>query len=488
MNRSIRSTALFALLLIVVLLAAVTNVQAFHEDDYAKHPYNQRNFLEIKSIPRGQISAGEAILAESHEGANGFFERSYPDFPVSFGHITGYLSDQYGAAGIESSKNDVLSGKSVSTGQWLAQLFGGENRGNNVQLTLVPEIQEVAYSQLANNGYSGSVVALRPSTGEVLAMASTPSFDPNAIVNPDTAEAAWETLNSDPGNPLLNHAAQETLPPGSIFKIITTAAGLSAGYGPGSSLTGAAEITLPNTQQTLTNYAGNPCTDGSNVTLQTAFALSCNTAFVQMGIDVGAEKIAEKAAAFGVGETYDLALPMAPGGLGDIPDQAALGQSAIGQRDVTMSALQAAVMAATVANGGERMEPHIVSTITAPNLTTISKTKPKSLGAAVSPEEAQTLTQLMLASEANTQGVAGSAGDIASKTGTAEHGDAGSAPHTWYVAFAPSTDADIAVAVVVKDGGGQGTTATGGRVAAPIGHAVINAARAAGLGREEGSS
>lgn len=190
-----------------------------------------------------------------------------------------------------------------------------------------------------------------------------------------------------------------------------------------------------------------------------------------MAIDVGADAFRSAAEAFGVGETYDLGLPTAPGSLGEIPDDASLGQSAIGQRDVTMSALQAAVMAATVANDGRRMEPYVVDKVTAPDLRELRTTRPHEVTQAVSPEVAAQIEDLMFASERNTVG--GRAG-IASKTGTAEHGDENTPPHTWYVAYLP--DRDVAVAVVVKDGGGLGTSATGGQVASPLGRAVLDAA------------
>ena len=139
-----------------------------------------------------------------------------------------------------------------------------------------------------------------------------------------------------------------------------------------------------------------------------------------------------------------------------------------------MSALQAAVMAATVANNGHRMEPHVVSRITGPDLNEIDAIEPKELNAPVDEDIAGQLRGLMIESEKNTTGYNGE--DIASKTGTAEHGAEGEAPHTWYVGFGPTEDADIAVAVVVKDGGGQGQSATGGKVASPLGRAVIQAA------------
>lgn len=476
MNRSIRFVAIFSLLLTLILLVNLTIVQAFREDEYADNALNNRAFYDMKTIPRGQITAGGQVLASSSPDGDGIYDRSYGTTnPAAYGPVVGYLSDVYGAAGLESSHNTILNGtdEALFASRWLDVLTGQDPVGANIELTIDPAVQETAYRQLISNGYEGAVVALRPSTGEVLAMASSPSYDPNAIVDPATAAQAWERLNSDPSNPLFNQATQETLPPGSIFKIITTAAGLENGYTPSSSLTGAAAITLPGTQTTLTNYAGQACAGGGQVPLSTAFALSCNTAFVEMSTQLGEDAMRETAEAFGVGDTYDLGVPMSPGALGELPDAAALSQTSIGQRDVTMSALQAAVMTAVVANEGRRMEPHLVDRITDSDLEEIRDQQPRELNQAISPEVARQLTDLMIASENNTTG--GSSG-IASKTGTAEHGGPNDAPHTWYVAFAPTQDADVAVAVVVKDGGGFGSGATGGQVASPIGRAVLNAA------------
>ncbi|AZA10370.1 penicillin-binding transpeptidase domain-containing protein [Corynebacterium gerontici] len=479
MNRSIRFTSIFTLLLVLVLLINLTIIQAFSREKYAENPLNKRAFIEMKQQPRGQISAGGQILAESFQDENGFYQRRYPTDPMAFGPVEGYISDIYGAAGIEASYNNVLNGTDPAqslSGIW-DDLLGKEQVGANVELTLNPQVQNLAYSQLANAGYEGAVVAIRPSSGEILAMASTPSFNPQDIVDPNVAEQAWENYNAEPGNPLLNHATQETLPPGSTFKVVTTLAGLKAGFSPDSQLTGAKNITLPNTNTTLENYGGEVCAGQQTVTLATAFQYSCNTAFVQMGIEAGADNFRQAADAFGVSDTYDLGIPMASGTIGDIPDDAALGQSAIGQRDVAMSVLQNAVVAATVANGGKRMAPHIVSKVVGRDLNTIKEIKPKELNQALTPEEASTLTDLMRLSEQHTAGYAGQ--NIASKTGTAEHGEdsRNSNPHAWYIAFVP--DADVAVAVVVKNGGDRGQAATGGSVAAPIGRAVLQAAQGA---------
>ena len=472
MNTSIRWGAFGSILLTVLLLANFTWVQAFHEDEYARNPLNARNFIEAKKVERGQISAGGQILAESTPVGDGFFTRSYPNMPYSFAPVVGYLSDRYGVAGIEAGFNADLNGESNAKGNRFLRTSKDGRVGDSVELTLDPKTQAAAYDQLESRGYNGAVVALRPSTGEVLAMASNPSYDPNSVVNEDTAEETWKQLNDAPGQPLLNHATQEQLPPGSIFKIITTAAALKNGYTPDSQLTGQASITLPGTEVQLTNYGGRPC-GGSTTTLRTAFALSCNTAFVQLSTELGDEPLREAADAFGVGHNYDLGLPNAAGSLGDLEDLAAVGMSAIGQRDVTMTALQAAVMAATVANEGRRMEPHVVSRVVSPELKTVRQIRPSEAAEALTKEEAETITDLMFQSERNTYGYNGNG--FASKTGTAEHGE-DRPPHTWYVAFDP--DKDVAVAVVVKDGGGLGQGATGGQVAAPVGRTILNTAPA----------
>ena len=478
MNRSIRFAAIFALLLTVILMVNLTRIQVFSEERYAQNGLNKRQFFEMKSIPRGQISTGGLTLAHSVQGADGFYQREYVTNPVQYGPVEGYLSDIYGASGIESSYNGILNGDdpSLFAAQWKDVILGREKKGANVELTLVPEVQDVAYQQLSSKGYVGAVVAIRPKTGEVLAMASTPSFNPSSIVNPETAENSWAELTSDSDSPLLNHATQETLPPGSTFKVITTAAGLANGYSPDSQLNARPEVTLPGTTATLENYGGMACAPGATTSLTVAFTKSCNTAFVEMGIGVGTSEFNKTAEAFGVGESYDLGVPMVAGTVGEITDDAALGQSSIGQRDVSLSVLQNAVIAATVANGGKRMNPHIVSKVVGQDLKPIKTIGPKELNQAVSPEVASQITELMKSSERNTAGYSGS--DIASKTGTAEHGEdsRNSNPHAWYIAFGPSQDADVAVAVVVKNGGDRGQQATGGSVAAPIGRAVIDAA------------
>ncbi|MGV0396738.1 peptidoglycan D,D-transpeptidase FtsI family protein [Corynebacterium suicordis] len=477
MNKSIRAVTIFSFILVVILIANLSFIQVFQTNSLAHNPLNARQFLEAKTVERGQITTGGQVLAESHEGDNGFYSRSYPTTTNAYGAVTGYLSDRYGATGIESSQNGILTGDddSLFAQRIWDQITGKKQRGANVELTLQPNVQQVAFDQLSSNGYSGSVVALKPSTGEVLAMASTPSFDPGQIVqsDPDAAQEAFEGYANSENAPLINRATQQTQPPGSTFKVITTAAALEAGDNAQTMVTGANEITLPNTETTLENYNGATCGGGGQVTLEEAFRRSCNTAFVDLSTRHGTAAFRKAAEGFGVGEGIDdLGIPVEPSRLGEIPDDAALAQSAIGQRDVAITPLQNAVIAASIANGGVRMEPHLISKITGANLETLRTTKPKQAGRAVDEDVANQLTDLMKSAEQH----AGGEASIASKTGTAEHGEdsSNSNPHAWYIAF--SLEADVAVAVLVENGGNSGQDATGGSVAAPIGRAVIHAA------------
>ncbi|MDO4911017.1 MAG: penicillin-binding protein 2 [Corynebacterium sp.] len=477
MNRSIRLASIFALLMSIVLLVNLTVVMVFSEDKYAKNALDRRQYYKMASIARGSILAADGtVLAQSVADADGLYSRQYVDTPIQWGPVEGFLSDIYGASGLEQSYNSILDGSDASLFKqhWMETLLGKASAGTNIQLSLIPAVQKVAYDGLASNGYEGAVVAIQPSTGAILAMASTPSYDPALISNNDTAESTWASYLADAGSPLLNHATQDALPPGSTFKVITTAAALANGVTPDTTGTAANQITLPDSTTTLENYGGSHCGSGSTATLTTAFGLSCNTYFAELGAKIGADAMNKAAADFGISDTYDLGIPMTPGTVGDLTDAAARAQSSIGQRDVTMSVLENAVVAATVANGGKRMKPYLVASVEG-----VSTTTPTEINQAVSPEIATTLTQLMVTSERWSAGYAGA--DIASKTGTAEHGEdsRNSNPHAWYIAFGPSQNADVAVAVLVKNGGNRGQAATGGSVAAPIGRAVIAAAQAA---------
>ncbi|OMC02472.1 penicillin-binding protein [Mycobacterium sp. NS-7484] len=486
MNTSLRRVAVTIMVLIVLLLANATITQVFTADGLRADPRNQRVLLDEYSRQRGQITAGGQLLAYSVATDGRFrFLRVYPN-PEVYAPVTGFYSLGYSSTGLERAEDSILNGSDERLfGRRLADFFTGRDpRGGNVDTTIKPQVQQAAWDALqkgCDGPCKGSVVALEPSTGKILAMASAPSYDPNLLATHDLAaqSQAWQQLRDDDQSPLLNRAISETYPPGSTFKVITTAAALQSGATPDTQLTAAPRIPLPDSTATLENFGGSSCGGGPTATLREAFARSCNTAFVELGLNTGADKLKATAQAFGLDEPpAPIPLQVAESTTGPIADGAALGMSSIGQRDVALTPLQNAQVAATIANDGIAMRPYLVDSLKGPDLTTIATTAPAQARRAVSPQVAATLTDLMVAAEQVTQQKGAIAGvQIASKTGTAEHGTdpRNTPPHAWYIAFAPASDPKVAVSVLIEDGGDR-LSATGGALAAPIGRATIAAA------------
>ena len=486
MNTSLRRIAVTIMVMIVLLLANATLTQVFTADGYRSDPRNQRVLLDEYSRQRGQISAGGQLLAYSVSTSGRFrFLRVYPN-PLTYAPVTGFYSLRYSSSGLERAEDTILNGSDQRLfARRLADFFTGRDpRGGNVATTINPQVQQAAWDALedgCNGPCKGAVVALEPSTGKILAMVSAPSYDPNLLATHDVGKqsAAWQQLGANPDSPLLNRAISETYPPGSTFKVITTAAALQTGATEDTQVTAAARIPLPDSTATLENFGGAPCGGGPTVSLREAFARSCNTAFVQLGIDTGADALKNTATAFGM-DTIPPPIPLqvAESTVGPISDAAALGMSSIGQKDVAVTPLQNALVAATIANEGVTMQPYLVDSLKGPDLANISTTVPREERRAVSPQVAATLTDLMVGAEQVTQQKGAIAGvQIASKTGTAEHGTdpRNTPPHAWYIAFAPAQAPKVAVAVLVENGGDR-LSATGGALAAPIGRATIAAA------------
>jgi penicillin-binding protein A len=486
MNTSLRRIATTVMVLIVLLLFNATLTQVFRADGLRADPRNQRVLLDEYSRQRGQISAGGQLMANSVATDGRFrYLRVYPD-PLVYAAVTGFYSRTYSSSGLERAEDTVLNGSDERLfGRRLADFFTARDpRGGNVDTTLVPRVQQAAWDAMqagCNGPCKGAVVALEPSTGRVLSLVSSPSYDPNRLASHDIDEqaSAWQQLRDDPNSPLTNRAVSERYPPGSTFKVITTAAALQNGMTENERLTAMPAIPLPDSTATLENYGGAPCGSGQTTTLREAFARSCNTSFVQLGLRLGSEALRSAASSFGLDAPTDpIPLQVAESTVGPISDAAALGMSSIGQKDVAMTPLQNALVAATVANQGVTMQPFLVSGVRGPDLASIATTTPQQQRRAVSPQVAAKLRDLMVAAEQNTQQKGAIPGvQIASKTGTAEHGSdpRNTPPHAWYIAFAPAQDPKVAVAVLVENGGDR-LSATGGAVAAPIGRAVIAAA------------
>jgi peptidoglycan glycosyltransferase len=486
MNTPVRRVAIAVMAMILLLMGNLTYVQVVQAGDYRTDPRNKRVQLAEYSRKRGQISAERQILASSTETDDRLrYLRQYTNGPA-YAPVTGYYSAIYSSSGIERAADSVLNGSDDRLfARRLSDLITGRDpSGGNVVLTLDPEVQQAAYEQLNERDYTGSVVALRPQTGEILAMVSTPSFDPNRLAShePEEQMSAWQDYNAADPPVLPNRAIDAIYPPGSTFKLIDVAAALGSGrYTPDSQLTAAPAITLQGTNTQLQNFNGNACGTGETASLRDALQRSCNTAFAQLASELGEQALREQAEAFGIG-TADLRVPMpvATSTIGDIPDVAALQQSSIGQRDVALTPLQNAMVVAAIANGGEVMQPYLISEIQSQELDPVETTSPDRVGQAIDPRVASTLTEMMVNNENSYSGSGKITGvQIAAKTGTAEHGPnpQAVAPHVWYVAFAPAEDPQVAVAVLVESGGDRSNlAATGGTVAAPIGRAVIRAA------------
>jgi peptidoglycan glycosyltransferase len=402
--------------------------------------------------------------------------RKYSDGPL-YAPVTGYYS-LYGATGIEKTDNDLLAGTDDRLFvDRLTNLFTGQQpKGANVVLTLNPDAQRAAYQGLA--GQAGAVVALDPQTGEVLAMASSPSFDPNLLASHDPTEVTdnYDRLRKDPGAPLLNRAAQQVYPPGSLFKVVVAAAALESGeYQPDTVIPAPASLDLPDTSANINNYDNLPCLGGS-VTLQEALAISCNTAFARIGMDLGDDVLRKQAEAFGFNEPLSIPLPVVPSVYPEDLDAPQTALSAIGQYDVRATVTQMAMVGAAVANGGVVMTPYLVAEEQAPDLSSLSTTEPKVLSRPLSSTAADQLSEMMVSVVTNGTGTNAQIDGVtvAGKTGTAQDGTV-RPPHVWFLAFAPVEDPQVAVAVLVENGGDLGDEATGGAVAAPIARAVMEA-------------
>jgi peptidoglycan glycosyltransferase len=486
MNAPLRRVAISVLALFTLLILNVNYIQVVRSSELRDDPSNTRVLYEEYDRERGSIVIdGNPIALSEKTDDQLTYLRQYPQGPV-YAPVTGAYSLIYGNSGLEKVENPVLAGSDPRlVVRRLGDLFTGRDpAGGNVSLTLDPAVQEAAMNAL--QGVTGAVVALDPKTGAILGLASTPTYDPAQLSSHDPAaiRAYRKSLVPAAGeaDPLSNQAISERYSPGSVFKLIVAAAALESGdYTPDTTVP--APNTLPVGGSELHNYNGESCNGGADQSLIDALTISCNTAFAQLGETLGEEKVRDMAAAFGIdgGDGFDMPLHVVPSTIGDIADDAALAQSSIGQKDVQLTAMQAAMISAAIANKGTLMKPYLVDSVQAPDLTVIDQTDAEEMGQPVSADVAGELTQMMTrvvsdgtGRKARIDGV-----QVAGKTGTAEVGTSGddAPPHTWFTGFAPANDPQIAVAVFIKNGGQSGTegAATGGDISAPVAKKVMQA-------------
>ncbi len=478
MNDPLRRLAAFAALLLFAVVANLTWVQVVRSDDYNGRAGNTRQLLAEYDRQRGPIYVKRVAVAESKETDDRLkYLRVYPIGP-SYAPITGYYSLVYGATGIERAANGVLSGSDdrLLVDRVEQLLAGRKPQGGSVVLTVDPAAQRAAYQGL--NGRKGAVVAIEPSTGRILALATSPSYDPSRLSVHDTDDitAAYEELDDDPAKPMLNRALAEVYPPGSTFKVVVAAAALTSGrYTPETVIPAPKQVRLPNSTATIRNFGGSSCSRSGKMTLADALRISCNTAFALLGEKLGADALRAQAEAFGFNESFDVPMGSAASVFPEELDPAQTMQAAIGQYDVRATALQMALVSAAVGNDGVLQKPYLIDEEIAPDLAVLDKTSPSEFGEAVSPQVAADLREMMVGVVENGSGRAAriSGVQVAGKTGTAQQGE-GEPPHAWFTSFAPARGAKVAVAVIIEDGGGS-TEATGGAQAAPIARSVIEA-------------
>ena len=489
MNTGIRRVGIVMIILFVGLIAQLTYLQVGRASRLDNDPRNARKFLRDIQRNRGPIVSGDGvILAKSIPSNDEYkYQRVYPDATAAlFAHVVGYQSIQFGSVGVENTYSADLAGRTfkLQLGN-LADRFATTQPVGTVDLTLADAVQKVA--AFALRGQKGSVVALDVQTGGVLAMFSNATFNPNPLASHNTAKARKDraALLKDPANPLLARAWREIYPPGSTFKTVTASIALQHNVDVNTVFPQRRELPLPQTTATLHNFGDELC----GGTLEEGYIVSCNTVFGQVGLDLG-ETFASSIPRFGVQTAppnSDLN-PSIVASTGPKPGSFALNKpsfafAAIGQETVAATPLEMALVAESVATGGVIYEPHVMDCIKDPQDRIVRRSSTDEYSRAMDAQTAEQMKTFMLGVVNDPRGT-GTAAQIpgvlvAGKTGTAETAP-GESPHAWFIAFAPADHPRYAVAVLVEHGGtdGQNAEATGGRVAAPIAKAVLQAALA----------
>jgi len=489
MNAPLRKSGLVMLVLFGLLFAQLNWITVVKADQYRSDTTNNsfRLLQQDYERQRGNVIVdGESVALSTSTTDTFRYLRGYPQGGL-YAHTVGYRPVYGEVTGIEAIENDILNGTaSVFTADRLLEMITGKkSNGGNVLLTLSQSVQETAYNALINNDTSsnvGAVVALDPTTGALLGMVSTPTFDPNPLVahDFDAATDEYDRLLADPGRPLLNRAVSETYPPGSTFKVVVSAAALAAGLNPDTVLTGGPSYTAPDTTTPIENAPGVQCPD--QITLLDALRVSCNTAFARYGVEqLGSDNLKRMAQEFGFESAPTLdrddenRLAVASSHTGEMAgpdgtlDRPALAQSCIGQREVRWTPLQAALVAAAVANDGVQMRPYLIDRIQDANLVPIWQAEPSDLNQPVSSAVAGQLREMMNAVVNNGTGTNAQIDgfEVGGKTGTAQNGDA--PDHGWFIGYARTSSGQpvVAVAVLIQNAGSGGSaeaTAIAGQV------------------------
>jgi len=487
MSRRLSILASIILLLFIVVAAQAASIQFFRAPQLNASSINPRVTTASANYARGQIIAGDGTVLAQSVPTSGYypFRRVYPLGSLTSG-VVGFSSPGYGTWALEAQYDGYLSAHAQPP-QSFAQVLAPASAADSITLTLQPALQRVARTALA--GRDGAAVVLDPRNGAVLAMYSNPTYDPTPLTSPkfSVEQAAWKAIitNNAHGFPPLGLVAtQQTFPPGSTFKIVTTSAVV---IGRPDLLTKVyptlRSTPLPNTNLTLSNYAMGSC----GGTIPQMLPPSCDTGYALVGLDVGATLESSTANSFGYNQVPPIDLPGVvksyfPPASAFQYDLPGLAYSSIGQKNVRASALQNALVAAAVANGGREMTPHLLNYITAPDGSTVKRYQASVWQTPLTPSQASQVSVLMqhVVQYGTAAGIFPSNLDVAAKTGTAQTGNSAQNTDDWMIAFAPASNPTIAVAVVVPF---QITSATGASVAGPIIKCLVEGALALQSGR-----
>ena len=482
MNRALRRMSIAVLVMFVLLLVNVNYLQAFETGNLTSKPGNSRAFAAQFQYQRGEITTADGkVIAESKNVGGVYkYQRVYPLGP-EYAPATGYDA-LYTASGVESAENSFLAGNSskLAVRNVIDMITNKTRKGATVQLTLDSNAQNTAWNMLRASGKSGAVVALNPQTGAILAMASYPSYDPNqlAVLDGPQLNANDAKLQKDPAQPLLNRATDATFPPGSTFKIVTSSAAFAQGNdNVQTQVSAPSSLQLPQSTARLINDNGETCGTGNKATIITAFTLSCNTAFANIGMQLGSATLKSMAGKYGMNDpNLKIPSPVAQSNFPLEPDLATTALSAIGQKDDTVTPLQEAMFSAAIANNGTLMKPYLVQQIQAADLSIVDSAAPTALSQPVSPNVAAEVKQMMLSVVNNPTGTAAAFSNaipgvqIAGKTGTAQNGiNNNGLNDAVFTCFAGKGNRSMAVGVIIQ-GGGYGAAA-----AAPIAVGVLKA-------------
>lgn len=428
----------------------------FESRAISSNTYNRRLRESSGNIIRGSIlDRNGEVLVKSTKYKSGVSRRYV--YPRYFSHIIGYSSKNLGSSGLEAFYNKELMNSGDTVEALRSKINDYYIKGSNIKLTLDRSLQVYAADQL--RGKKGAIVVLRPDTGEILAMASKPDFDPSSIQN------SWESLINDKKSPLLNRAADGLYPPGSIFKLVV-----------------ASSILKNNLEDREIECTGKINVNGyeikdsegkahGRVKLAEALKYSCNSYFIKQGLLLGSTKIYNEAAKFRFNKNIQSDVKISQSLFPNKTDEKNIAQQSIGQGEVLITPLHAALMAAAIANKGIMMHPYAVSSITDSENNVIKEFKPRQAAQVMDESTAGILKEMMVEVVKSGTGTRAKVSNVtvAGKTGTAEVGN-NQKPHSWFVGFAPADKPRVAIAVLVENGGGGGSTA------APIASRVLKKA------------